>query len=70
MGMSAFKKNVDHPAHHLGHHIDHRQGKQCHHMWPARLSRYGHEYKIKPQCGQCVWVNPSRNIWAEYKENM
>eukprot|EP00983_Pelagomonas_calceolata_P041584 1138140-Pelagomonas_calceolata.AAC.1 len=42
------------PAHHLGHHMDHKQGKQCHPVWPARLLRYGHEGEIKPHCGQCV----------------
>eukprot|EP00983_Pelagomonas_calceolata_P076179 1153301-Pelagomonas_calceolata.AAC.2 len=25
-------------------------------MWPARLTRYGHEGTIEPHCGRCVWV--------------
>eukprot|EP00983_Pelagomonas_calceolata_P118732 1160534-Pelagomonas_calceolata.AAC.1 len=51
-----WKERVAHPAHHLGHHIDHKQGKQCHPMRPAQLSRYGHEGEIEPRCGQCVWA--------------
>eukprot|EP00983_Pelagomonas_calceolata_P066598 1149118-Pelagomonas_calceolata.AAC.5 len=74
MGMNAFENNDIHPAHHFEHHIDLKQGNQCHPMWPARLSRspykYGHKGEIKPHCRQCVWVNPRENIWAEYMEDM
>eukprot|EP00983_Pelagomonas_calceolata_P001459 49037-Pelagomonas_calceolata.AAC.1 len=65
MGMSAFEKNVSFILLiilGITSMIDHRQGKQHHPMWPARLSRYGHEGEIKPHCGRRVWVNPSRNI--------
>eukprot|EP00983_Pelagomonas_calceolata_P027515 864321-Pelagomonas_calceolata.AAC.1 len=68
MGKSAFEKNVVHPAHHLGNHIDHKQGKQCHLMWPARLSRYGHKNEIEPHCGQCVWVRVTRG-WPTARES-
>eukprot|EP00983_Pelagomonas_calceolata_P119820 1160641-Pelagomonas_calceolata.AAC.18 len=53
MGMGVFVKDVVHPAHHLGHHIDHRQGKQCHPMWPCSTSRYGHiDFQDAPRQGQ------------------
>eukprot|EP00983_Pelagomonas_calceolata_P089417 1157308-Pelagomonas_calceolata.AAC.19 len=46
----------------LEHHIDYRRGKQHHPMWPARLSRYGHEGEIEPHCGQCVWGFKSMTV--------